>query len=207
MSIPLTNRCHWTKRTIDLAGAVILLILVGPLLLLCAAAIVADSRGPVFFRQERLGLNGRVFRMYKFRSMVPDAEEKLKELVDLETLREPVFKLRKDPRVTRLGAFLRKTGLDEIPQLVNVLLGSMSLVGPRPEEEKVVAKYNAHQRRRLKAKPGLSGLQQVECRGVQSLSRRITYDLIYMKHQSLLLDSYILYKTVIVVIRGSGTTH
>ena len=127
----MTNRCHWTKRTIDLAGAVALLILVGPLLLLCAAAILADSRGPVFFRQERLGLNGRVFRIYKLRSMVRDAANS-----PLGTCTH-----KNDPRITRVGRILRKYRLDEWPQLINVLAGQMSLVGPRPLVPDFLVRY------------------------------------------------------------------
>ena len=145
--------------------------------------------------------------MYKFRSMVCDAERKLAELVDIESLAEPVFKLRNDPRVTRVGGFLRRTGLDEIPQLINVLKGEMSIVGPRPEERALVEKYDPWQRRRLKAKPGITGYQQIVNRGHPDLSERIKYDLIYLKHQSLLLDLYIMAQTILVVVRGTGVTH
>jgi len=165
-----------------------------------------SSRGPIFFQQVRVGLHGRPFKMLKFRSMVPDAEERREALVSLSDLAEPVFKFRDDPRVTGIGRFLRRTGLDEVPQLLHVLLGQMSLVGPRPEEAAVVAFYDEHQRRRLKAKPGITGLQQVNCRGCTSLKRRVNWDLAYMKHQGLLLDAYILIRTTWVVARGCETT-
>jgi lipopolysaccharide/colanic/teichoic acid biosynthesis glycosyltransferase len=142
--------------------------------------------------------------MYKFRSMVEDAEERLGELVDFDKIEEPVFKLSEDPRVTPVGKFLRRTSLDETPQMINVLLGSMSLVGPRPEQVELVARYTPWQRRRLKAKPGITGYQQVMSRGDLSLARRIEYDLYYLKFQSLFLDLYILFKTLIVVLRGDG---
>ncbi len=196
-----------TKRMMDMTLSLWGIVVGLPIWLAIAAAIKWTSKGPVFFKQTRIGLHGKPFKMYKFRSMVCDAEDRLKELVDVESLREPVFKIKKDPRVTAIGRLLRRTSLDEIPQLLNVLIGNMSLVGPRPEEERVVALYNTNQRRRLKTKPGLTGLQQVECRGIQSLQRRITYDLLYMKHQNILVDIYILLKTVVVVLRGSGTTH
>jgi exopolysaccharide biosynthesis polyprenyl glycosylphosphotransferase len=195
------------KRCMDVAVSGLGLLIGLPLWLAIALGIKLTGKGPIFFRQTRIGLYGKPFKMIKFRSMIHNAEDKLDELVDLDELREPVFKIQEDPRVTRFGKFLRQTGLDEVPQLWCVLTGSMSLVGPRPEEERVVSRYDAHQRRRLKAKPGITGLQQVECRGSQSLSRRITYDLIYMKHQGLLMDLYILFKTILVVFRGSGTSH
>ena len=192
------------KRCMDVAGAVGILVAGLPVWLAVALAVKLYDRGPVFFVQERAGLHGRPFRMVKFRTMVPDAEERLRELVDLERLAEPVFKLENDPRVTPLGRFLRRTGLDEIPQLLNVLRGEMSLVGPRPEEAAVVARYTPWQRRRLKAVPGITGLQQVHNRGEPDLTRRIEYDLLYLKHQGLLLDLYILAKTVKVILRGEG---
>jgi len=151
-------------------------------------------------------LHGRLFRIYKFRSMVPDAEARLKELVDIGKLEVPGFKLKGDPRVTPLGRFLRRTSLDEIPQLINVMKGEMSLIGPRPEMPALVERYNASQRRRMKAKPGMTGYQQVMARGVP-LAAAIEYDLVYLKHQSLLLDLYIMLKTIDVVVRGRGVTH
>ena len=192
------------KRCMDVAGAFVVLAAGLPLWIAVALAIKLYDRGPVFFLQERAGLHGRPFRMVKFRTMVPGAEERLSEFVDLERLREPVFKIENDPRVTPLGRFLRRFGLDEIPQLINVLRGEMSLVGPRPEETAVTARYTPWQRRRLKAVPGITGLQQVHNRGEPDLSRRIEYDLLYLKHQGLLLDLYILAKTVKVILRSEG---
>ncbi len=197
----------FVKRCTDVVFSGVGLIVGLPVWTVIAITVKLTSKGPVFFTQTRVGIHGKPFKMYKFRSMVCDAEAKLNELVDLEKLDEPVFKIEKDPRVTRFGVLLRRFSLDEIPQLWHVFMGKMALVGPRPEEDRVVAHYDAHQRRRLKAKPGLTGLQQVECRGDHSLSRRIAYDLIYMKHQGLLLDLYIVFKTFVVVLRGSGTTH
>jgi len=194
------------KRAMDVAIAATLLVVGLPLWLLIALCIRLTSDGPVFFTQVRAGLHGRPFKMYKFRSMVVDAEARLKDLVDFDKLKVPGFKLKNDPRVTPVGRILRRTSLDEIPQLLNVLKGEMSLVGPRPELPDLVARYDAWQRRRLKAKPGMTGYQQVMARG-QPLAAVLEYDLIYIKHQSLLLDLYIMFRTVYVVIRGSGITH
>ena len=143
------------KRTMDLIVSGILLTLLSPLLLAIAIFILVDSGRPVFFRQKRAGKDGEPFTMLKFRTMVADAEERLGEFVDLEKLDEPAFKIPDDPRVTRAGRLLRRLSLDEVPQFVNVLRGDMSLVGPRPEEEAVVALYDERQRIRLAVKPGL----------------------------------------------------
>jgi lipopolysaccharide/colanic/teichoic acid biosynthesis glycosyltransferase len=151
-----------------------------------------------------VGLEGKPFKMYKFRSMVENADAQLKEMIDLDSLPEPVFKIRQDPRVTPVGRIIRRWSLDEVPQFFNVLLGTMSLVGPRPEQVDLVEKYNLWQRRRLKAKPGITGYQQIMNRGLPFLEKRTAQDLYYLKHQSLWLDLFILAKTIIVVIRDDG---
>jgi exopolysaccharide biosynthesis polyprenyl glycosylphosphotransferase len=193
------------KRAMDVFLSVGVIVLGMPLWLVIAFIIKITSPGPVFYVQTRVGLHGKPFDMYKFRSMVPDADARLKELVNFDTLQEPVFNVRKDPRVTRIGNLLRRTSLDEIPQFLNVLAGSMSVVGPRPERVELVAKYNPYQMRRLKAKPGITGFQQVMSRGDPSLARRIEFDLYYLKRQSFSLDVFIILKTILVVIRGDGT--
>ena len=194
------------KRMMDLCGALVGIVAGMPLWILIGCAIKLTSRGPVFFVQTRAGLYGRPFKIYKFRTMVVDAEQRLKSIIDIDGLKTPGFKIKNDPRVTRLGHFLRRASLDEIPQLINVLKGQMSLIGPRPEMPNLVNRYTPEHRRRLKAKPGITGYQQVMARGIP-LSEGVRYDLIYLKHQSLLLDIYILIKTVVVVFRGSGITH
>lgn len=194
------------KRVMDFAGAVVLLAIGLPFWLFIGLLVRLTSPGPAIFTQTRVGLHGRPFKIYKFRSMRQDAEARLKELVDIEKLAVPGFKLKNDPRVTPIGRLLRRTSVDEFPQLINVLKGEMSLVGPRPEMPQLVERYSPWQRRRLKAKPGMTGYQQVMARGVP-LAAAIEYDLVYLKHQSLLLDLYILMKTVLVVVRGSGVTH
>ncbi|MEW6267030.1 MAG: sugar transferase [Thermodesulfobacteriota bacterium] len=192
------------KRIMDFTLALLVLAAGLPLWLALALAIKLTSPGPVFYKEERVGLHGRPFIMYKFRSMVKDANDKLSDMVDFNRLEEPIFNIRRDPRVTAVGRFLRRTSLDEIPQLINVLLGSMSLIGPRPERSELVQMYNPFQRRRLKAKPGITGYQQVTSRGDPSLAKRIEYDLWYLKNQGFLLDVFILLKTILVVIRGDG---
>jgi exopolysaccharide biosynthesis polyprenyl glycosylphosphotransferase len=190
------------KRLMDVAVSLAILTLGLPLWLAIALLIRVTSQGPVFFVQVRSGLHGRPFRMFKFRSMIDHAEERLGGLVDFDALPEPVFKLREDPRVTALGRILRRTSLDEVPQFLNVLWGTMSIVGPRPEQLELVQRYNDHQRRRLKAKPGITGYQQVMSRGDLSLAKRIEYDLYYLKYQSLFMDLAIMARTLLVVLRG-----
>jgi exopolysaccharide biosynthesis polyprenyl glycosylphosphotransferase len=193
------------KRVVDIVFSAAVLLLGLPIWILISIAIKLTSPGPVLYVQERVGMNGKTFRMLKFRSMVQDAPERLKEMLDLSALPEPVFKIRNDPRVTRLGSFLRKSSLDEIPQFINVIMGEMSIVGPRPEQVEIVRRYNDHQWRRLKTKPGITGFQQIRCRGDLSLAKRIKYDLVYLKNQSLWFDLYIMFRTAIVVVRGEGT--
>ncbi len=193
------------KRVTDIVLSLGVVLLGMPVWLAIALGIKLTSPGPVFYVQRRVGLHGRPFDMYKFRSMVPGADERLKELVNFDTLKEPVFNVRRDPRVTRIGRLLRRTSLDEVPQFLNVLMGSMSVVGPRPERVELVARYNPCQMRRLKAKPGITGYQQVMSRGDPSLARRIDFDLYYLKRQSFFLDLFIILKTILVVIRGDGT--
>lgn len=194
----------YVKRVMDILLALVVFVVGLPLWLLIAALIKTTSKGPVLYKQKRVGLHGRPFSMYKFRSMIQDADSRLKELVDFNAMEEPVFNIRQDPRVTSIGKLLRRTSLDEIPQLLNVLGGSMSVIGPRPERVELVEKYTPSQRRRLKAKPGITGYQQVMSRGDPSLAKRIEYDLHYLKHQSFFMDLFILLKTVVVIVRGDG---
>ncbi len=190
------------KRSMDVVGAVVGLTVSLPLMIGIAVAIRLDSPGPVIFTQERVGENGRTFRVFKFRSMVMDAEERRDELVDLDQLPEPAYKLPNDPRVTRVGRWLRRYSLDEIPQFVNVLRGDMSLVGPRPEEVTLVTRYNDWQRRRLAVKPGMSGPMQVNGRGRLTLSERVALEVDYIDHYSLRRDVVILLRTLPAVLRG-----
>jgi len=192
------------KRAMDVAVSGLMLALLSPLLALSAIVILIDSGGPVFFRQTRAGKGGAPFTVLKFRTMVVDAEERLSELVDLESLDEPAFKIPDDPRVTRAGRLLRRTSIDELPQLINVLLGHMSLVGPRPEEEAVVALYDERQRIRLMVKPGLTGPMQVYGRGDLSFEERLAMERDYLDNLSLTGDLAILLRTPRAIVRGDG---
>ena len=196
-----------TKRVVDFTIAFVALLVLLPVILAIVVAIKVTSAGDAVFSQVRAGKDGRAFRMYKFRTMVADAEERLSEVVDLDGLDQPVFKIENDHRVTRVGRLLRRASLDELPQLWNVLRGDMSLVGPRPEELRLVERYDVWQRRRLKVKPGITGLQQVEARGsLSTLKERVPLDVFYIRHQSLLLDVVILLRTVAVVLHGRGAS-
>ncbi|HEY77303.1 MAG TPA: glycosyltransferase [Thermoflexia bacterium] len=201
---PISGLNRVLKRGMDIVGGAIGLLLSGPLIGLLAVAIKLDSPGPVFFVQERAGLNGRPFRMVKLRTMVDGAEEMLEELVDLDSLPAPAFKLQDDPRVTRVGRFLRRTSLDELPQFWNVLRGEMSLVGPRPEEMRVVRLYEDWHRQRLAVKPGMTGPMQVNGRADLSFDERVRLELDYIENYSLWKDLCILAKTVIAVLSGRG---
>jgi lipopolysaccharide/colanic/teichoic acid biosynthesis glycosyltransferase len=192
---------------VDVAFALIALVVTLPLWALIATAVKLTSRGPVFFTQARAGLNGQPFRMIKFRTMVADAEARLSELVRIEDLPEPVYKLRNDPRVTSVGRFLRRFGLDELPQLLNVLSGEMSLVGPRPEVVALVERYTPQQRRRLLLKPGITGYQQIHNRGMPDMAARLAYDIYYLHRRSVLLDLWILAMTVFVIASGKEITY
>ncbi|MCB0044843.1 MAG: sugar transferase [Caldilineaceae bacterium] len=192
------------KRLVDMTGALVGLAISVPLVALAALAIKLDSPGPVFYVQQRIGENGRPFRIVKLRSMVADAEDRLDELVDLAALDEPVFKLQNDPRVTRVGRILRRTSLDEAPQFYNVLIGEMSLVGPRPEEARIVALYKDEQRRRLAIKPGMTGPMQVNGRGDLPLSDRLRLELDYIDNYSLKRDILLMLRTFPAMWRGSG---
>jgi len=192
------------KRTMDIVVSALLLTLLSPLLLATALLIVLDSGLPVFFRQRRMGKECAPFTMLKFRTMVADAEQRLGELVDLEKLEEPSFKILDDPRVTRAGRLLRRTSADELPQLFNVLRGDMSLVGPRPEEEAVVALYDERQRVRLAVKPGLTGPMQVYGRGDLTFEERLAMERDYLDNLSVAGDLAILLRTPRAIVRGEG---
>ena len=192
------------KRVFDMAIATLLTIITSPIMAAIAVAIKFDSPGPVFFRQWRVGENGRLFQMYKFRTMVDGADNQLAEVMRYTEDGKQVHKVANDPRVTRLGQFLRRSSLDELPQFVNVIKGEMSLVGPRPELPFVVEQYEPWQRRRLSVPPGITGWWQISGRSDRPMHLHTEDDLYYIKNYSLLLDLRILLKTVGVVIRGRG---
>jgi exopolysaccharide biosynthesis polyprenyl glycosylphosphotransferase len=194
------------KRAIDIAGSGLFLLAFSWLYLIIAIAVKATSPGPIFFRQQRVGLRGRRFTFYKFRSMVPDAEARRAELVHLNEMDGPVFKIKRDPRITPVGRILRKYSLDELPQMWNVLKGDMSLVGPRPPIPSEVESYEGWQRRRFSVKPGLTCLWQVSGRNEVGFKRWMEMDLEYIDTWSLALDLKILLKTVPVVVTGRGAS-
>lgn len=196
---------YMVKRSVDIIVSLLLLLIGFPFWLAIALVVKLQDGGPVFYRQCRIGLHGKPFDMLKFRTMRVDADRYIVERIASGELDESmVFNIRNDHRVTPVGQILRRLSLDEIPQIINVICGDMSLVGPRPERRELVEKYSPFQRRRLKALPGITGLQQVMSRGDPSLERRIEYDLLYISKQCLLIDLYILLRTVDVVVRGAG---
>jgi len=192
------------KRMMDISGSLCGMILLSPLLLLAAVLVKLTSAGPVFFVQERMGLRGRRFKLYKFRTMVKDAEKKLEELRHLNEADGPVFKMQKDPRLTPVGKFLRKSSIDELPQLWNVFRGEMSLVGPRPPIPAEVEKYERWQRRRLSMRPGITCLWQVSGRSELDFDTWMKLDLRYIENWSLTLDLIILLKTIPAVLSTRG---
>ena len=194
------------KRLLDIVASGAALVVLAPLLLLAALAVKVSSRGPVLFGQERVGMRGRTFHMLKFRSMVSNAEALKAGLLEQNERSGPAFKLRNDPRVTRVGRFLRKYSIDELPQLVNVLRGEMSLVGPRPALPQEVAQYAAWQRRRLSVRPGLTCLWQVSGRDAVSFASWMVLDMRYIDHWSLAQDLGLLLRTVPVVMTGRGAS-
>jgi exopolysaccharide biosynthesis polyprenyl glycosylphosphotransferase len=201
---PVPRSTLAVKRALDLTLALIGLLVLAPVLAVIAAAIKLDSRGPVLFSQRRAGQGGRPFRMVKFRTMVADAERRLADVIDIDALAEPSFKLRCDPRCTRLGRFLRRTSLDELPQLWNVLRGDMSLVGPRPEQLDLVVRYTDEQRFRLAVKPGMTGPMQVYGRGELRFDERLALEREYIENLSLGRDLRLLALTASTVFTGRG---
>lgn len=192
------------KRISDVLISGVGLLLFSPFLALIAILIKLDTPGPVFFTQIRAGRDGRPFRMYKLRTMVADAEAKLPELVDIDELSDPMFKLRNDPRITRVGAVLRRFSLDEVPQLFNVLLGEMSIVGPRPEQVELVERYSGEALARLVVKPGVTGPMQVFGRGELTFEERVAVEMDYVENASLARDLRIMIHTLPAVMRGTG---
>jgi exopolysaccharide biosynthesis polyprenyl glycosylphosphotransferase len=192
------------KDLFDRSAAAVALLVLAPVMLVIALAVWLSDKGSALFTQTRVGKDGRPFKIYKFRTMVPDAEARLDELWEQNEFDGVLFKIRRDPRITTIGAHLRKWSLDELPQLFNVLLGEMSLVGPRPALPAEAALYADHVRRRLVVKPGLTGLWQVSGRSDLSWDESVRQDLRYVENWSLALDLQILWKTIAVMLGGSG---
>ena len=196
------------KRMIDLFVVIIGGLIILPFLLLTALLIKIDSPGPVLYKQQRLGKNGKQFFTYKFRSMAVDADEKLKKILESDPeLRkewEETHKLHNDPRITRIGKFIRRTSIDEFPQLINILKDEMSLVGPRPIVHEEVEKYGEDYNRVFSVTPGLTGMWQVSGRSDANYTERVAYDIYYLQSWSVWLDLWIIFKTFGVVLNGKG---
>ncbi len=205
-AVPENQLVLAAKNMFDKLGALCAMVLVAPVMLLATAAIKLSSKGPVLFKQTRCGLNGRQFTLYKFRTMCQDAENKKAELEGLNEMSGPVFKVRNDPRVTRLGAILRKMSLDELPQFINVLKGDMSMVGPRPPLPEEVARYEPWQHRKLSVKPGVTCTWQISGRNNIDFEQWMRLDLDYIDNWSLWKDTKILVKTIPAVLKGNGAS-
>jgi exopolysaccharide biosynthesis polyprenyl glycosylphosphotransferase len=193
------------KRVLDVLFSGTLLLLLSPFLIFLAIAIKLESKGPVFYASERIGKKGRVFRCYKFRTMVRDAEKRRAEFMHMNERDGVLFKITNDPRITRLGRFLRKYSLDELPQFINVLRGDMSIVGPRPPIASEVMEYKLSHLRRLDVTPGITGLWQVQGRQDPSFDSYVSLDVTYIENWSIFLDFKILIRTIGVVFSGTGS--
>ncbi|MBU5316945.1 sugar transferase [Clostridium bornimense] len=189
----------FSKRVIDIVGSIVGLVLLSPILLIVTIAIKLESKGPIIFSQKRIGLKGKAFKMYKLRSMVEDAEKLKKDLMKSNEMSGPMFKMKDDPRVTRVGKFIRKTSIDELPQLVNVLKGDMSLVGPRPSLPKEVKKFKPWMKKRLEVKPGLTCFWQVSGRNNIDFEDWMKLDIKYVEERSFLVDIKLIFKTFFVL--------
>lgn len=195
------NKSYYlVKRIMDVLGAALGLILLSFVFLIVSILIkLEDPKGKVFFKQIRVGKDGKEFYIYKFRSMASNAEERLKELLALNQVTGAMFKMKNDPRVTRIGKFIRKTSIDELPQLLNVLKGEMSLVGPRPPLPREVAEYSLYDKQRLLVTPGCTGLWQVSGRSNVGFSEMVELDIRYIKERTILFDIRIIFKTIFVL--------
>ncbi|MGF2082637.1 sugar transferase [Enterococcus casseliflavus] len=195
---------HFIKRGIDIFGSSLGLIVLSPLFLVVGYMIKKeDSDGPIFFSQDRVGKNGEVFKMYKFRSMCIDAEARLALLLEHNEVEGAMFKMKDDPRVTKIGKFIRKTSIDELPQLWNVFRGDMSLVGPRPPLRREVDEYTEYDKQRLLVKPGCTGLWQVSGRSKLGFNEMVELDLRYINQRSLLNDWKIIFKTIFIILKSN----
>ncbi len=204
-TITLNTYEQFMKRIADLVISLIGIVITSPIMLITAIAIKIDSKGPVFFKQLRVGQNGRTFYIYKFRSMCEDAEEKLDELKDRNEMHGAMFKISDDPRITRVGRFIRRTSIDELPQFFNVLKGEMSVVGTRPPTVEEVIQYKRSQWRRISIKPGITGLWQISGRNqITDFDEVVALDLKYIDNWSLWGDLVIIFKTVGVLLRRKG---
>lgn len=192
------------KRILDVCLSLLALVALSPLLLVVAACIYLEDGGPAIYNQTRIGKDGQAFKLYKFRSMCVDADEKLKDLQELNTRDGPAFKIKDDPRVTRVGKFIRKTCIDELPQLINIIKGDMSIVGPRPALPNEVEQYNSYQKQRLLVIPGLTCYWQIQKGEETTFDEWVEMDLKYIRERSILLDIRLILLTFKVILLGKG---
>ncbi|MCC4357484.1 sugar transferase [Limosilactobacillus reuteri] len=196
---------HAVKRSFDFIAATCGLILLSPVMLWIAFLIKREDHGPVFYKQTRVGKNGKTFEMYKFRSMFINADQMLDKLKDQNDVEGPMFKMKKDPRITKVGHFIREHSLDELPQFINVIKGDMSLVGPRPPLPSEVAEYSEYDKQRLYVIPGCTGLWQATERNEVGFNEMVQLDISYIQRANFTLDLWILWKTVEIVIKPNGS--
>jgi lipopolysaccharide/colanic/teichoic acid biosynthesis glycosyltransferase len=192
------------KRLMDILGAILGIILTWPVLVAAAVLVKLEDGGPVFFVQQRVGMQGKLFPMIKLRTMRVGAEQELERFLPFSAIQGPAYKIPNDPRITRVGRFFRRWSLDELPQFINILAGDMSLVGPRPEQTWVVEQFCGEQQKRLLVKPGLTGPMQINGRGLLATEERMRLELDYVEHGSLSRDLLILIRTIPEVISGRG---
>lgn len=205
MELQSVESSSYIKRAFDLTSSFCALVLLSPIFLLIAVAIRSTSAGPVIFAQDRVGQGGRIFRMYKFRTMIQGADAMKAVLMAQNEVDGPVFKIRNDPRITSVGRFLRRHSLDELPQLVNVLLGDMSVVGPRPAVAKEVVQYRRWQTRRLAVTPGLTCIWQTSGKSLVGFEEWMRMDIRYIERKSIWFDLFLILRTFDVVINGEGS--
>ena len=195
----------FAKRVMDLIGSILGLVVLFPFFIILAILMkIEEPKGPIFFSQTRVGLNGKKFKMYKIRSMIVNAEELLEYLLEQNEIEGAMFKMKDDPRITKVGKFIRKTSIDELPQLLNVVKGEMSLVGPRPPLEREVEEYSEHDKQRLLIKPGCTGLWQVSGRNDLGFDEMVELDLKYINNLSLRNDLVIGIKTILVMVKPNS---
>ena len=196
---------HGIKRIFDIVAATCGIVLLSPLMIIIAVLIKTEDHGPIFYKQVRVGKNGKTFKMYKFRSMFVNADKMLAKLKEHNDVEGPMFKMKDDPRITKVGHFIRKHSLDELPQFLNVLRGDMSLVGPRPPLPSEVEEYSEYDKQRLFVIPGCTGLWQATERNEVGFNEMVQLDIQYIKRASFMFDLWIIWKTVEIVIKPNGS--
>lgn len=196
---------HGIKRIFDIVAATCGIVLLSPLMIIIAVLIKTEDHGPIFYKQVRVGKNGKTFKMYKFRSMFVNADKMLAKLKEHNDVEGPMFKMKDDPRITKVGHFIRKHSLDELPQFLNVLRGDMSLVGPRPPLPSEVEEYSEYDKQRLFVIPGCTGLWQATERNEVGFNEMVQLDIQYIQRASFIFDLWIIWKTVEIIIRPNGS--